>query len=131
MERARERRSRPPARWWPSAAPARASLPGSREAPSFEQIPIHVTAVNFLMAHGAVLEHRRAQIMKRRRHHARNLDRRVRKIGMTLQANEAHVGAHQHPRIRRAVRLVTSLAAFKPHRRVFEGKWTSFVAMAL
>jgi hypothetical protein len=50
---------------------------------------------------------------------------------MAFQANKANVGAFQHPRIRRTMRLMTRLAAFKTHGRMFEGKWTPFIAMAL
>ena len=49
---------------------------------------------------------------------------------MALQADEAHVGARQHSRIRRAMRLVTGLAALKAHRRMFERKGTALVAVA-
>lgn len=49
---------------------------------------------------------------------------------MTFQADEAHVGAYQHPRIRRTMRLVTRLTAFKPYRRMFERKRTALVAVA-
>ncbi len=48
---------------------------------------------------------------------------------MTLQAYKTDIGAYQHPRIRRAMRLVTRRAAFKAHRCVFECKGTPFVAM--
>jgi len=89
-----------------------------------------MAAVNFLMANGAVLKYGRSQIVKRRRHDARDLDRRRRKVGMALQTDEADVGADQHPGISRAMRFVTGLAAFKAHRRMFERKWTPFVTVA-
>ena len=50
---------------------------------------------------------------------------------MALQADEANVGAGQHPRVGRAMRFVTGLAAFKPHRRMFEREWPPLVAVAL
>ncbi len=49
---------------------------------------------------------------------------------MALQAHEADLGAREHPRIRRAMRLMTRLAAFKPERCMFKRKWTALVAMA-
>ena len=49
---------------------------------------------------------------------------------MALQADELNLRAGQHPRIYRSVRLVTGAATFDPHRRVFENKWASEVAMA-
>ena len=87
--------------------------------------------MNLLVAHGAVLKHRRSQIVKRGGHHAHHFYRRVGKVRVAFQADEAHVGARQHSRIRRTMRLVTGLAALKAHRRMLERKWTPFVAMAL
>jgi len=86
--------------------------------------------VNFLVAHGAVLKHRRTQIMKRRRHDARHFGRHRGEIRVTLEAYKTDIGAYQHPRIRRAMRLVTRLAAFKADRSVFEGERSALVAMA-
>src|ERR1700693_1146616 len=82
------------------------------------------------MAYGAVLKHRRTQIVKRRRHDARNFRRNRGEIRVTLQAYEANIGAYQHPGIRRAMRLVTRLAAFKAHRSMFERERSALVAMA-
>ena len=89
-----------------------------------------MAAMNFLMAHCAVLKHRGTQIVKRRRHDARNFRWRRGENRVTLQAYETDVGARQHPGIRRAMRLVTRLAAFKAHRSVFEGERSALVAMA-
>ena len=86
--------------------------------------------VNFLMAHCAVLKHRRTQIVKSRRHDARNLRWRRGEKRVTLQAYKTDIGAYQHPRIRRAMRLVTRLAAFKAHRSMFERERSALVAMA-
>jgi hypothetical protein len=49
---------------------------------------------------------------------------------VTLQADKTDIGARQHPRIRRAMRLVTRLAAFKAHRSMLERERTALVAMA-
>src|SRR5271169_4798929 len=83
------------------------------------------------MTNGAVLKHGRSQIGKRGWHDALHFYWRVRKVGMAFQADKAHVGPREHARIRRAMRLVTGLAAFKAHRGMFERKWAPFVAMAL
>ncbi len=48
---------------------------------------------------------------------------------MALQAYKAHVGARQHARIGRAMRLMTRLAAFKAQRRMFEGERPPLVAV--
>ena len=48
---------------------------------------------------------------------------------MTLQANKSDIGARQHSRIGRAVRLMTRLAAFKAHRGMLESEWTALVAV--
>jgi len=89
-----------------------------------------MAAVNLLMTHGAVLKRGQEQIVKRRWHDTRHFHRRVRKISVALQADETNVGAIEHPRVRGAMRLVTSLAAFKAHRCVFEGEWAALVAVA-
>jgi hypothetical protein len=49
---------------------------------------------------------------------------------MALQTDESNVSAYEHPWIRRAMRLMTRLAALKAHRRMFEREWTPLVAMA-
>ncbi len=50
---------------------------------------------------------------------------------MAFQADEANVGSGEHPRVRRAMRLVTCRAAFKPERRMLEGERPALIAMAL
>src|ERR1700733_2532777 len=87
------------------------------------------------MAHGAVLKHRRTQIVKRRRHDARHFGgswrhRRIRKVRVAFQADESNVGAYQHPRIRRAMRLMTRLTAFETHGSVFKGERPALISMA-
>jgi hypothetical protein len=89
-----------------------------------------VAAMNLLMAHRAVLKHRGTQIVKRRRHDARNFRWRRGENRVTLQAYETDVGARQHPGIRRAMRLMTGLAAFKAHRRMLECEGAALVAVA-
>ena len=49
---------------------------------------------------------------------------------MAFHADEANLGSYEHPWIRRAMRLVTRLTAFKAHRGMFERKGAPFVAMA-
>jgi len=49
---------------------------------------------------------------------------------MALETHETNVGAYQHPRIRRAVRLMTRLATLKTHGRMFERERPALVAMA-
>ena len=89
-----------PARVLREAAPKPATPATSLSAASFEQIPIHVAAVNFLVAHGAVLKHRRTQIVKCGRHYARNFRRHSGENRVTLQAYKTDIGACQHPGIR-------------------------------
>jgi len=89
-----------------------------------------MAAVNFLVADGAVLKHRRTQIVKRRRYDARNFRWRRGENRVTLQADKTNIGAYQHPLIRRAMRLVTRLAAFKAHRSMFERERSALIAMA-
>lgn len=89
-----------------------------------------MAAVDLLVTHGAVLKRGQTQIVKRRRHNSCHFRRRVRKIDVALQANEPNVRPRQHPWIRRAMRLVTCLAAFKAHWRMLESEWTPFVAVA-
>ena len=79
------------------------------------------------------LETRAAQIMQRRWYSANGAIRRglrPRQVGVTFEADVLYRRAGQHPRIYRSVRLVTGAATFDPHRRVFENKWASEVAMA-
>src|SRR5580658_5062699 len=72
--------------------------------------------------------------MKCGRHNARHFRWNTRgsggKIRVALQTNETNVGARQHPRVGRAMRLMTGLAAFKTQRCMLERKWTAFIAMA-
>ena len=48
---------------------------------------------------------------------------------MALQADEANVSAYQHPRIRRAMRLMTRRTAFETHRCVFKAERSALIAM--
>src|SRR5207247_4298446 len=101
-------------------------------AASSQQAPVHVTAVNLLVAHGAVLEARRAQVMEGGRHYTRGrsgTDRR-RQVGVTLQTHLLYYRARQHPRIGGPVRLVARVAAFKTHGRVLERERSALVPMA-
>src|SRR5580704_5279249 len=123
--------------WVSLARVSRAAAPASGtpsptwlRAPSFEKVPIHMAAMNFLMTDGAVLKHRGTQIVKSRRHDARNLRWRRGEKRVTLQAYKTDIGARQHPGIRRAMWLVTRLAAFKTHRSMLERERSTLVAMA-
>ena len=81
--------------------------------------------MDLLMTSGAVLEARAAQIMQRRWHSANGAIRRglrPRQVGMALQADDAYFLTHQHPGIRRPMRLVAGRAAFKAHRSLLEGE---------
>ena len=81
-----------------------------------------MTAVDLLMADGTVLIARRAEIVKCRRHHAdctSGTGKLLWQIGMTFQADEAHVGARQHLRIRGPVKFVTRLASLGSDGRMF------------
>ena len=49
---------------------------------------------------------------------------------MALQAEETQLSALQHPWVDGAVRLMADGATLQPHRRVFEDKGPSLVAMA-
>ena len=92
-----------------------------------------MAAMNLLMAHRAVLEARRAQIVEGRGHHSGRHFRADcgRQIGMTFQADLLHHRPRQHPRIRGPVRLMARCAAFKPHRRVLKREWAALVSMTL
>ena len=92
-----------------------------------------MTSVDFLMADGAVLESRRPQIVERRRHDPQCHVRvgGSRQIGVTLEADQAHFLARQHPRICRAVRLVAAPATFKTHHGMLEGERTAFIPMTV
>src|ERR1700685_221712 len=79
-----------------AAARARARRRELTGAPSFEQIPIYMAAVNLLMAHRAVLKQRQGQVMKRRRHDSHDFHRRGWEIRVALQADESDIGALQH-----------------------------------
>lgn len=89
--------------------------------------------MDFLMADRAVLESRRPQIVERRRNHPQGHVRvgGSRQIGVTLEADQAHFLARQHPRIRRAVRLVAAAATFKTDYRMLEGERTAFIPMTV
>jgi hypothetical protein len=89
--------------------------------------------MDFLMADGAVLESRRPQVVERWRHDPQGHVRvgGSRQIGVTLEADQAHFLARQHPRIRRAVRLVTAPATFKTHHRMLEAERTAFIPMTV
>lgn len=88
--------------------------------------------MNLLMAHRAVLESRRAQIVKRGRD---NPDRACsvsrRQIRVAFQTNDAYFLARQHAGIGRAVGLMAGRTAFKTHRAVFEREGPALVAMTL
>src|SRR5581483_2342361 len=98
-------------------------------------MPVHVTAMDFLMADRTVAEPRRAQVMKRRWDYTQrglwsrrcSLDRQPR---MTLQADKTHLLPRQHARIRRSMLLVTASAALHAHGRVLESEWAALVAVA-
>ena len=51
-------------------------------------------------------------------------------IRVALQADKSDIGARQHSRIGRAVRLMTRLAAFKAHRGMLEGERAALIAVA-
>src|ERR1051326_2961416 len=90
--------------------------------------------MHLLVAEGAVLEPRRAQIMQRRSDCSQvrvGRRRRDRKVGVTLHANESHFVPRQHPRIGRPMRLMARPAAFGTHRSVLEGKWPDLIAVTL
>ena len=80
----------------------------------------------------AVLEPRRAQIMKRRRHPAQLsvLRSRNRQIRVAFQAQRWRFVTRQHSRIRRSVRLVTRCAAFLFDHRMLEYERSALVAVA-
>src|SRR5438132_462906 len=82
-----------------ATAPASSASKTTTIAASSQQVPVHVTAVNLLVAHGAVPEARRAQVMEGGRHYARSpsgTDSR-RQVGVTLQTDLLHYRARQHP----------------------------------
>jgi len=89
--------------------------------------------MDFLMADRAVLESRRPQIVERRRHHPQGHVRvgGSRQIGVTLETDQANFLARQHPRIRRAVRLVAAPATFKTDYRMLERERTAFIPMTV
>src|SRR5436190_3467133 len=125
----------------PEAAPVAACLvpsPPSRaiarsdSSLSSQEVSIHVTTVNLLVADRAIAIARRSQIMKGRRYDADDLRRAgclLRQIGMALQANETDFGSRQHLRICRTMRFVTCLAAFSSHGGVFKCERTTQVGV--
>ena len=94
-----------------------------------------MAAVNLLMTYRAVLESRRAQIVKGRRNTTKRrpgITRRTHShIGVTLQTYKTNFMPGQHPRIRRSMRLVTGAAAFQSHGRVLERKGSALIGVAL
>ena len=85
------------------------------------------------MADRAVLEPRRAQVVKRRRHDADGARGRYRRgqVGVAFQAEQAHLRPRQHTRIGRTMRLVAGHTTFKTHRLVLERERPALVAMAV
>src|SRR5471030_2453214 len=92
-----------------------------------------MAAVDFLMAHRAVLIARQQEVMESRRHYSESRPGadRGRQIGMTLQTDLLHHRPRQHAWIGRPVRFVARGTAFKAHRRVLKREWTALVSMAL
>jgi hypothetical protein len=93
-----------------------------------------MTAVGFQMADGAVLEPRRAQVMKCRRYAPEHLPSirggHCTDVGVTFQTDEPHLMPREHPWIRRTVHLVTGAAALQPHRCMLESERSPLVRVA-
>ena len=100
---------------------------------SFEEVPVHVGTMHLLMTKRAVLKTGAPQIVQRRGYGSeRSVGGRcgTGQVGVTLQADEAHLGACQHARVSRAVRLVACPAALGFDGGVFEHEGAALVAMA-
>jgi len=85
------------------------------------------------VAHIAIPEAWIIQVVERRRHGAQGaIDRQGGRgqIRMALQADEAHLGAREHPRVGRAMRLMAAPASLEFHRRMFEDEGPRLVGMA-
>jgi len=79
------------------------------------------------------LKARTAHVVNRRAHRSqRGVGGRIRhrQVGVALHAQLAHRGTGQHPRIRRAVRLVACGAAFQADGSMLEGEGAAFVTVA-
>jgi hypothetical protein len=99
---------------------------------SSQQLSIHIRSVHFHVTHGAILKPRGSEIVKRGWNAAqlRVLWIWHGDVGVALQTNLALFVTHQHPGIRRAVRLMASGTTFQPHGRMFENKGSAFIAVA-
>ena len=83
--------------------------------------------MHFQVARRAILEAGTAQVVERRRLARQN----VRRGGMAFQAEQVLLGAHEHLRIHRAVRLMTAHASLQAHDGMLEGKGAALIRMAL
>jgi hypothetical protein len=83
--------------------------------------------MHFQMARRTILEAGTAQVMERRRLAGQNVGR----SGMTFQAEQVLLGAHEHLRIHRTMGLVTTHAPLQTHGGMLEGKRAAFIRMAL
>src|SRR5580692_7332868 len=91
-----------------------------------------MAAVDLLMADRAVLVTWQGQIVECRRNHARHANRVIsRQVSVALETHKADLLPRQHPRVRGAVRFMTSGAAFEAHRFVLECERTALIAVAI
>src|ERR1039458_10062514 len=100
---------------------------------SFGECPIRIGTMHLLVAEGAVLEPRVAQIVDGRSDRPQcRVGRGIghRQVGVALHAYEAHLMPRQHAGIRRPVRLVAGPASFEAHGSVLEGKGSHLIAVA-
>ena len=92
-----------------------------------------MTAVDLLVANGAVPETRRPQVVKRWRHDTNHrLGGGLRRhVGVTFKAHVPHFLARQHSRVSGAMNFMTTGTALQSHRRVLECERTPLVGVAL
>src|SRR6266496_4156870 len=91
-----------------------------------------MTAMNLLMTDRAVLKARRPQVVEGGRDYSGRRFRAHygRQVGVAFEADLLNGGTRQHPRIRRAVRLMTRCTTLETHWRMFKSEWATLVAMA-